>query len=129
MNFTGGGNCLMGIDSSERLNSRLVQLWNCTFSRNANLFFYNPNVSELKRVAVALQLHWSGSSFRFATGATGFSRNLEIVVNDDTIQANRDFGVFDLLPVFSFGVGKVGVVGLPSERRKAGIHASESLIE
>ena len=66
--------------------------------------FLNP-----KRVAVALQLHWTGSSFLFATGATGFSRNLEIVVNDDTIQANSDLRVLDLLPVFSFGVGKVGV--------------------
>ena len=71
---------------------------------------------------MALQLHRSGSSFRFATGSAGFSRYLEIVVNDDTIQANRDFGVFDLLPVLRFGVGEVDVVGLPTERRKAGIH-------
>ena len=93
-----------------------------SFVAKRSLFFYNPNVSELKRVAVALQLHWSGSSFRFATGSAGFSRYLEIVVNDDPIQANRDFGVFDLLPVLRFGVGEVDVVGLPTERRKAGIH-------
>ena len=69
---------------------------------------------------MALQLHWSGSSFRLATGSAGFSRYLEIVMNDDPIQANRDFGVFDLLPVLRFGVGEVDAVGLPTERRKAG---------
>src|SRR5437667_12685376 len=72
------------------------------------LLLHDPDVAELQRVAVSLQLHRAAASFRVAAAAAGRTGNLHVVVDEDAVMLGGDAGVLRLLvAVVARAVGEV----------------------
>ncbi len=86
------------------------------------LLLYDPHIAKLQRVAVTLQFDGSGGALGIASGTAGLAVNLQILVDHHAIVLKRHAGVLHLLAVNAHGIGKLHIVGLPLERRKAHVH-------
>ena len=72
------------------------------------LFLYDPDVSVLERIPVALELDRARGPLGIAPGAAGLSGYFDLVVDEDPVQPHRDDGALRLLPAIGDGILEQG---------------------
>src|SRR5579871_277616 len=93
-------------------------------SRRARALLLNdPDITEKHRIPMALELNGAGFG-GFLLAATGRAGDFHVIVNEDAILPHGGDGVLGLFAVGVEARGlEINVVGLPGERREAGVEA------